>query len=45
MDLQEIRCENANWIHMVQSREEWWAFVNAGMNLRVPNNVGNFLIS
>jgi hypothetical protein len=36
MDLGEIGIDGANWIHLVQDRVRWRAFVNRVMNLRVP---------
>ena len=32
-----------DWIDLVQNRDGWWAVENAVMNLRVPQNAGNFL--
>jgi hypothetical protein len=42
VDLQEVGCGGMDWIGLAQGRDRWWAIV---MNLRVPQNVGNFLNS
>jgi hypothetical protein len=34
-----------DWIDLALNRDSWWALVNALMNLQVPQNVGNLLIS
>jgi hypothetical protein len=36
MDLREIGFVDADWIHLAQDRDTWWAFVNTVMNLQVP---------
>jgi hypothetical protein len=36
MDLREIEIDGANWFRLAQDRVQWWAFMNAVMNLRVP---------
>jgi hypothetical protein len=35
MDLREIGIDGANWIQLAQDRDQWQAFVNTVMNLRV----------
>jgi hypothetical protein len=35
MDLREIGWEDTDWFHLVQSRSQWRAVVNAMMNLWV----------
>jgi hypothetical protein len=34
-----------DWINMAQGRDRWRALVSAVMNLRVPQNAGDFLTS
>ena len=34
-----------DWIYLAQGRDPWWDLVNAVMNLRIPYNRGNLLIS
>jgi hypothetical protein len=36
MDLKDVGWEGVDWIHLAQGRNQWWALVNTGMNLRVP---------
>jgi hypothetical protein len=36
MDLQEVECEDKDWIDVAQDRDRWRALVNVVMNLWVP---------
>ena len=36
MDLREVVCDPRDWIALVKDRDQWWAYVRAVMNLRVP---------
>jgi hypothetical protein len=42
MDLLNVGCRDMDWIEMAQVRERWRALVIAVINLRVPQNSGNF---
>jgi hypothetical protein len=35
MNLREVGCEGADWMHLSQDRNQWQAVVNTVMNLRV----------
>jgi hypothetical protein len=45
MDLREIGWDGMDWIDLAKDRYQWRALVNTVMNLRVPQNAGNFLSS
>ena len=44
-DLQAVVYGGMDWIELAQVRDRWRALVNVVMNLRFPQNVGNFLTS
>ena len=43
MDLQEVGCGGLNRIDVAEGRDRWRALMNVLINLRVPQNAGNFL--
>ena len=45
MDLQKVGRGCGDWMELAQDRKRWRALVSMVMNLRVPQNAGNFLIS
>jgi len=36
MYLQGVGLDDMYWIDLAQSKDRWWALINAVMNLRVP---------
>ena len=36
MDLREEGCDPRDWIALAEDRDQWWVYVRAVMNLRVP---------
>jgi hypothetical protein len=43
MDLREIVRVGMDWIHLAQDGYQWRVLVNKVLNLRDPQNIGNFL--
>jgi hypothetical protein len=44
MDINEIRQEHMDWIHLIPDRDKQWALINMTMNFHGPLNVGHFLL-
>jgi hypothetical protein len=44
-DLNEIWWESSDRIHLAQDRDQWRAVVKTVMNVRLPQDAGNFLTS
>jgi len=44
MGLQEVGYGIMDWIELLQDGDRWWGLVKAVMNIRGPQNDGNFLI-
>jgi hypothetical protein len=40
MDLRGIGWDGVDWIDMAKDRDQWWAFVNTVLNLRVRKMLG-----
>jgi hypothetical protein len=36
MNLREIACEDVDWMHLAQDRDQWRALVNTVMNHCIP---------
>jgi hypothetical protein len=45
MDLLEMGLNVVDWIGLAQDRYRWRALVNSVMNLRVPQNAGNYRVA
>jgi hypothetical protein len=43
MDFQKLGCGVMDWIELAQNRDRWQTLVNEVMDLRFPQNAGNFL--
>jgi len=43
MNSTEIRWDDSDWIYVAQNRDNWRVCVYMVMNLRVPQNAGDFL--
>ena len=41
--LTEVKWQVVDWMHLSEDQEQWWAFVNTVMNLRIPEEAVHFL--
>jgi hypothetical protein len=41
--LNDIWCEDEDWLYLAEDRDHWQALVHTIMNLRVPNEAKEFL--
>jgi hypothetical protein len=44
MNLREVGWGVMDWIDLAQDKDQWRDLLNTVMNLRVPQNVGKFLV-
>jgi hypothetical protein len=42
INIQEVGWTDMKWIDLAQKGNRWLAFLNVVLNLRVPQNAGNF---
>jgi hypothetical protein len=45
MNLYGVGLKGTNWMDLARDRDRWWALVNAVMNIRVLETMGNLLTS
>jgi hypothetical protein len=45
IDIGETGVERVDCIHLAQVAVQWWELVKTGVNIRVPQDAGNFLTS
>jgi hypothetical protein len=45
MDFRNMGREGVDWVDVAEDKDKWQSLVDTDMNLRVPQNAGNCLIS